>query len=228
MINNKILIGRSYDCNLRIDERFNMVSNHHAIISVTQKGLLFEDISTNGSTVNGINVHHRSVIIRLGDILVLASQYQLKWEIIQPYLHTPTVINDVPDFDYANATKFTKPVYTNDSNDENQVNDKAISIGGWNWGAFTFSWLWGVSNRIYWSLIVMIPIVGWVAWPIIAILLGIKGNQWAWEKARNTTDAEKFMRTQKTWNTVGLIFFCISIIFYIAYAILIINGVIHV
>lgn len=228
MINNKILIGRSYDCNLRIDERFNMVSNHHAIISVTQKGLLFEDISTNGSTVNGINVHHRSVIIRLGDIIVLASQYQLKWEIIQPYLHTPTIINDVPVFDDVNTTKFIKPVYTNDLNDAKQVKDKTISIGGWNWGAFTFSWLWGVSNRIYWPLIIMIPFVGWVAWPIIAILLGIKGNQWAWEKAQNTTDAEKFMRTQKTWNTVGLIFFCISIIFYIAYAILIINGVIHV
>ena len=51
-------------------------------------------------------------------------------------------------------------------------------IDRWNWGAFFLSWIWGLSNGVYISLLVLIPFVS----PIMVIVLGAKGSQWAWQK----------------------------------------------
>lgn len=212
MLKDKIIIGRRYDCDIRIEERFAMVSNHHAVLSVTPHGIVFEDISTNGSTVNGIRVCHRAVNVRLGDLIVLAGQYQVRWEIINRYL-----VSDKPTMTTAymqNPTQSSVAEYSyiNSSQAMGPYIDDESKIDKWNWGAFTFSWIWAISNKIYWPLVVFIPFFGWIALPIISIFLGAKGNKWAWEKSSANTTASQFISTQKTWNTVGLIFFCISII----------------
>lgn len=233
MMKNKILIGRNYDCDMRIDERFNMVSNHHAVISITPQGVVFEDVSTNGSTVNGIRVHHRAVIVQKGDVIVLAGQYQVRWEAIMPFLHTPTVVQETPNFNAANMN-YTQPIMPsspssiNGPETEKQDADNDIGIDKWNWGAFMFTWLWGVCNKVYWPLVVLIPILGWIAWPVIAIMLGIKGNRWSWENncsSGSGMDAERFMQRQKTWSTVGLVVFCISIVSNITYALVFLGAV---
>lgn len=70
---------------------------------------------------------------------------------------------------------------------------------GWNWGAFLLSWIWGLGNKTYLALLALIPGIN----IIIAVLLGIKGNEWAW-KNRGWKSVEQFTRVQKTWSVFGL------------------------
>lgn len=75
-------------------------------------------------------------------------------------------------------------------------------IKRWNWGAFFFSWIWGVCNGVYWPLALIvvnfIPYVG----PLISfgccIALGINGSEWAW-KAKSWYSVTEFKRVQHKW-----------------------------
>jgi hypothetical protein len=80
-------------------------------------------------------------------------------------------------------------------------------IKGWNWGAFMFTFLWGVGNKVYISLVCLIPIAN-IVFPFI---LGAKGNEWAW-KAGFYRDVEEFKKTQSSWKIAGLIAFVLAAI----------------
>jgi hypothetical protein len=69
-----------------------------------------------------------------------------------------------------------------------------FEIKEWNWGAFTFNWLWGVCNSVWMSLLCFISIVA----TIMVFVLGAKGNEWAWQSKR-WDSIEHFRRTQRTW-----------------------------
>lgn len=72
-------------------------------------------------------------------------------------------------------------------------------IRGWSWGAFVFGWLWGVCNNVWIALLGLIPYVS----VIVAIVLGVKGNEWAW-RHKKWDSVEHFKRTQRTWNKCGV------------------------
>ncbi len=80
-------------------------------------------------------------------------------------------------------------------------------IRGWNWGAFLLSWIWGLGNSVWIALLALIPYVGL----IMAIVLGVKGNEWAWQNKR-WDSIEHFKRTQSAWAKWGVIVFVASII----------------
>lgn len=69
----------------------------------------------------------------------------------------------------------------------------------WNWGAFLLNWVWGLGNNVYVALLMFIPGVNL----IMPFVLGVKGNQWAWQKG-NWKSEEHFLRTQRTWSRVGI------------------------
>lgn len=75
-------------------------------------------------------------------------------------------------------------------------------LGKWNWGAFFFSWIWGLGNGIYWPLVliicIFIPYIGWIGYLIICITLGIKGTKWAWE-AKDWDSWNSFKDNQHKW-----------------------------
>lgn len=83
-----------------------------------------------------------------------------------------------------------------------------------NWGAFLLTWIWGLGNKTYITLIALalwilnfVPycrcIVGIVSLGV-AIWFGIKGNEWAWRN--NQYDSiEEFHNIQKKWAVAGLI-----------------------
>ena len=77
----------------------------------------------------------------------------------------------------------------------------------YNWGAFTFSWIWGLGNRTYITLLtlvlVFIPFVGNIAAIIANIIFGIKGNRWAWQN-KQWKSIEHFHKVQKTWACWGI------------------------
>lgn len=75
-------------------------------------------------------------------------------------------------------------------------------IKGWNWGAFLLNWIWGIGNNVWIALLAFIPYLG----IIMVIILGAKGNEWAWQKKR-WDSVEHFKRTQSQWTKWGVILF---------------------
>jgi hypothetical protein len=73
-------------------------------------------------------------------------------------------------------------------------------VKGWSWGAFLLSWIWAGFNKTYIGLLALIPYVGF----IVAIYLGVKGRELAWQNKEWESLAE-FNKVQKRWSIWGLI-----------------------
>ncbi len=78
-------------------------------------------------------------------------------------------------------------------------------IKGWNWGAFLLGWVWSIGNSVWIGLLTLI--FGW----IMAIILGVKGSEWAWQN-RKWESVEQFKTVQKTWAKWGVIVLIISVV----------------
>lgn len=83
--------------------------------------------------------------------------------------------------------------------------DVPLEIKRWNWGAFSLSLIWGLANRTYIALLVLIPYVGLV----MPFVLGALGNEWAW-KNKQWKSVEHFKEVQRAWSTIGLIILAIA------------------
>jgi hypothetical protein len=82
-------------------------------------------------------------------------------------------------------------------------------VKGWSWAGFGLTWIWGVFNGVLISLLVLIPFPFFsLAW---AIVLGIKGNEWAWRN-KKWDSVEHFKNTQRPWNIAGIVIFAISMV----------------
>jgi hypothetical protein len=84
-------------------------------------------------------------------------------------------------------------------------------IKGWSWGAFMFNWIWAIGNKTWIGLFAILPYVGF----IFAIILGIKGREWAWRNKR-WDDIEHFQRVQRRWSLWSLLFVGIALVGIIA------------
>lgn len=80
-------------------------------------------------------------------------------------------------------------------------------IKGWNWGAFWLNWIWGIGNQTYIALLCFVPFLNF----IMMIILGLKGNEWAWEN-RHWDSVEHFQKTQRVWARWGWGLFIAGII----------------
>jgi len=86
-------------------------------------------------------------------------------------------------------------------------------IKGWSWGAFWLSWIWAIFNKTWIGLLALIPVVNLV----MAVVLGIKGREWAWRN-QTWTSLEHFNRVQKNWNIAGWIVAALGLMLGIAVA----------
>jgi hypothetical protein len=93
--------------------------------------------------------------------------------------------------------------------------DSLAQIQGWNWGAFLLNWIWAIGNNVWIGLIALIP----AASLVMAIILGVKGNEWAWQ-SRKWQSVEQFRRTQAVW-TMWAVIILVFWVLMIAAAILI-------
>lgn len=104
----------------------------------------------------------------------------------------------------------------NNISDDECIND----IKGWNWGAFSLNWIWGLFNGVYWPLALIIlsfiPYVGILLTFLISIELGVKGNELAW-KAKSWSSVDEFKRVQRKWSIAGICVFVINIFIIIIY-----------
>jgi serine/threonine protein kinase len=83
------------------------------------------------------------------------------------------------------------------NNTKEQVPDEIL---GWNWGAFLMPWFWLWTNQVWIGLICLFPSVGW----IMTILLGAKGNEWAW-RSKRWRSVQHFKDHQRGWAIAGLL-----------------------
>jgi len=81
-------------------------------------------------------------------------------------------------------------------------------VKGWSWGAFALTWIWGIFNKVWIAFLMFIPVpIFGLVW---AIILGVKGNEWAWRN-KKWDSIEQFKDTQRSWNIAGIVIFAISI-----------------
>ena len=92
------------------------------------------------------------------------------------------------------------------------------SIQGWNWGSFFLTFIWGVFNNVWLSLLYLVP-PGNVIMPFV---LGIKGNEWAWQY-KQWDSIEHFQRVQRTWMLWGIVAFIAPFVLIIGISLIIIG-----
>ncbi|MBX9685388.1 MAG: hypothetical protein K2X27_01725 [Candidatus Obscuribacterales bacterium] len=80
-------------------------------------------------------------------------------------------------------------------------------VRGWNWGAFFFTWIWGICNGTLISLLSLIPGVHFV----MMFVLGYKGNEWAWRN-KEWPSVEQFHSTQRKWAVAGIVIWLIGLV----------------
>ncbi len=235
-----ITIGRNPESDLVISETFAKVSNEHADIQLANGVLTFIDHSSNGTIINGQKVHHSEKVIKQGDKIILAESYELRWGEIEkffPVLHRATERFDgsqvnvgsraTERFDGGNvgASEGERKTERIDNQKDNeqvrgQVNEFTQAeieeiTEKWHMGAFLSSWVWALSNRIYWPLFIIavsfIPYIGQVASLFLCTYLGLNGYKLAWAK-RSEKSFKQFISSQKKWTVLGIFIFVICAI----------------
>lgn len=196
----EVTIGRAKNCDIYLDPRCKYASNVHARIYLDGTQLMYKDTSSNGTLINNINIKNRAVPIRRGDIIMLAGQYQLNWnqiDVFFPELSGMRTIN-------------TERVCTSGT----QIDSPALSVQPdltkWSWGAFVLYPIWGFFNGAWWGILIAL-FCFWLS-PIPNIMFGIMGRRLAWNSG-NWANSEDFERSQKSWDTAGIILFCLDLVF---------------
>ena len=98
-------------------------------------------------------------------------------------------------------------------------------ISGFNWGGFLLTWIWGVGNNVWISLLALcsvIPYIGWIVSLIMMVVLGLRGNEWAWQH-KKWDSIEQFKTAQRKWMWWGIGVLAASIVFAIALVVLIVS-----
>jgi hypothetical protein len=80
-------------------------------------------------------------------------------------------------------------------------------INGWNWGAAFLGFYWGLCYRVWIMFVSFVPIIGGFWW----IVMGVKGNEWAWRKSK-WLSVEHFKKTQRKWTPWAIAILVIGIL----------------
>ncbi|MBI4272435.1 DKNYY domain-containing protein [Candidatus Uhrbacteria bacterium] len=88
-----------------------------------------------------------------------------------------------------------------------QESEIPADLGRWNWGASGLGFIWGVYHRVWISFLSIIPVFGSIWW----IVMGVKGNAWAWRMNRWESVSEYKKSQSGAWKIMGIIFTIIKI-----------------
>lgn len=78
--------------------------------------------------------------------------------------------------------------------------DVPLEIKGWNWGAFLLNLIWGLWHNLPQAFLMLVPGVNLV----MAVVLGFKGNEWAWQR-KPWASVAQFKAAQRKWAIAGFI-----------------------
>lgn len=250
-----ISIGRNPKSSITVSQTYDRVSNDHAEIDMRDGNIYFTDHSTNGTVINGKKIHNDTVILSRTEEIMLAGEWPLDWNTINCYLpvtepqaagghrsterwqqgHRATErwnnsSNDIP-YSGKSATPSGGFVLASCGYSSGETvltpADEAY-INGWSWGAFLLNWIWAICHRIYWPLVMLIPvicdrltsffpfesglydllklitIIGNIANIGIAVYLGLTGRRMAWREM--TPDIDRLRTSERKWAIGGLIY----------------------
>lgn len=212
----QISIGRNAQSTIVVDAQYNTVSGNHATISYDGVAYILQDHSTNGTYINGNRIHNASCQIRLGDHITLGTQYVVNMSeitsllgggrVTQRRVDAPATARVAPQAQPMNQ-QININVGREEHADYNQESERQPSnLHKFNWGAFWLTWIWGVCNGVWISLLCFIPFLGF----IMQFVLGFKGNEWAWEEQKHSKSASDFESSQSSWATAGWVILLIS------------------
>lgn len=85
-----------------------------------------------------------------------------------------------------------------------------VGVGRLNWGAFAFSWIWGLGNGTYIALLALLPMAN-VVMPFVLLF---KGDQWAWQNDR-WRDLAHFRSVQRNWAIAAAVFYGLGALLFI-------------
>jgi hypothetical protein len=88
-------------------------------------------------------------------------------------------------------------------------------LKGWSWGAFALTWIWGIFNSTWIAFLTFVPFLN-IIWVFV---LGARGKEWAWQH-KKWESAERFKKTQRTWDKWGLALFIIGLIVMVLYIVI--------
>ena len=200
MMNGKITIGRSRNCDIVISEDCVYASQMHATMYMDGTQLIYQDNSRNGTMVNGTSVHNRAIPVEYGDVIMIAGNYLLDWNQVERFFPRKWY----PESNQQGYRPMFR-MYVKDFNNE------GIPDMTWNWGAFMLYPLWGFWNGCWWAILIGF-FVGWTFIP--SILFGALGSKWAWAN-KNWRDVNEFNQMQAAWRPWGIALFVINIIFWL-------------
>lgn len=94
-----------------------------------------------------------------------------------------------------------------------------VTLDRFNWGAFAFSWIWGIFNGLWWSagiivLMLMNSLATWTMTIAVCFLLGFKGNAISW-RSKKWKSAKAFDKAQTIWSIVGIVILLIGLVNYV-------------
>lgn len=226
-----ITIGRKLDNSIVVPDSYSTVSGYHATIYFEDGRCVFEDHSSNGSYINGTKLHYGKITISPNDVILLSRQYRLDNKMVFVDVNGPF---ENGHFYGRSTERYSKhefpsrcqhpvvyapqppiiPEHGKTTNGHTDMDPE--NLHSFNFGAFIFGWLWGICNGVYIALLTLVPAINL----IMSIVLGVKGNEWAWEKQKSTTTPESFVQSQKRWSKAALIVLVISFALIILYILL--------
>jgi hypothetical protein len=117
----------------------------------------------------------------------------------------PAVTQSQSGYSQVSASKSEPAAISSGSNTSGQASAALPpELKGFNWGAFFLTWIWGIGNGVWISFLALILGIIW------SIVLGIKGNEWAWQH-KKWNSIEHFKKTQKVWSKWGVGLFIVGI-----------------
>jgi hypothetical protein len=87
---------------------------------------------------------------------------------------------------------------------------------GWTFAGCVPFGLFGFMNNLAgWGLLGCVTGGLWLLYPIYFFVIGVSGRQMAW-KSQNFSSVEEYRTAMANWNTAGLVFFVIGVVYILA------------
>lgn len=229
MIQRELTIGRAPDSDILYNQSCIHVSNAHAVIYSNENQLIFKDSSTNGTLINNMQIHHQSIGINYGDMILLAGKYPLTWDRIGIFFpqekhsiqfnneyNSNTRSKTIANTNYQSEGVYAPSLAKVENSSGNDVANIEVEITRFNWGAFFLYPLWGFANGMWWTFLIAI-FFGWTIIP--NILFGIMGSKWAWQN-KHWRNLNHYIKVQYSWKKWGIGIFLVNVFLTILFVII--------
>lgn len=183
-------IGRNYDNDIVYDS--NVVSGYHAEITIDDNGrMTLTDRSRNGTYVNGMKLCRDRCEVRITDRITFPDGSELNWNVICPHQSLPQnrqMYNNVNSGMAQNVNIVIGATGQYGGSESQRHNDNHVYNGRQEYSSMSmgdainsvfskFATFQGRARRseywywmLFYILILIIPIIGWFIWPIIAFI----------------------------------------------------------